>query len=277
MKYGINPMPTDKKSRPKEDLTLRNFGGIRILGYCCMVGSKHYWWALCTHCGKEFPIRTDLLVHRHFNHGHKLSCGCKETFSNGNPRWKGPKDSLVGNRIDKVVVRELLTKNFEKGGGYLYICDCDCGAVIVLPDSSLKAEKGYAACSDCKTLRAKEMRSKGTMLFNSIEPVVEEEESSCPRMGLIYNIWRCMVRRCKNPMDPLYSKYGALGIRVKEDWYRNFSSFKRDLPPKPEILKDEDCWIGRENPELDYTNGNIIWVYRDPEIKQIKEDGTWYE
>lgn len=44
------------------------------------------------------------------------------------------------------------------------------------------------------------------------------------RYSRIYNIWRSMRQRCKNPNCKNYHNYGGRGISVCEDW-NNFQNF----------------------------------------------------
>lgn len=41
------------------------------------------------------------------------------------------------------------------------------------------------------------------------------------------NIWRGMKRRCNNPKDTCYPRYGAKGISVCNEWLHDFSAFEQ--------------------------------------------------
>ena len=41
------------------------------------------------------------------------------------------------------------------------------------------------------------------------------------------NIWRGMKRRCNNPKDTCYPRYGAKGISVCNEWLHDFSAFEK--------------------------------------------------
>jgi len=43
-----------------------------------------------------------------------------------------------------------------------------------------------------------------------------------------YNTWRAMMRRCNNPKDKDYVKYGAMGISVCEKWH-DYLAFESDM------------------------------------------------
>lgn len=41
----------------------------------------------------------------------------------------------------------------------------------------------------------------------------------------LYNIWRSMRQRCSNPKCINYHNYGGKGIKVCEEWQKDFSAF----------------------------------------------------
>ena len=41
-----------------------------------------------------------------------------------------------------------------------------------------------------------------------------------------YRIWYGMVRRCYDPRDPNFARYGGRGIRVCDRWRNDFMAFR---------------------------------------------------
>ena len=84
----------------------------------------------------------------------------------------------------------------------LWKCVCECGSITVLPSGSLASGN---------------TRSCGCFHKESITKHGGWKNAS-------YNTWRAMMRRCENPIDKDYPRYGARGIRVCEEWkdYKNF-------------------------------------------------------
>ena len=49
-----------------------------------------------------------------------------------------------------------------------------------------------------------------------------------------YVSWTAMRKRCEDPNNPKYPKYGAIGIKVCERWSTSFESFLEDMGTRPE-------------------------------------------
>lgn len=48
-----------------------------------------------------------------------------------------------------------------------------------------------------------------------------------------YGIWSKMKRRCFDPNDPAFERYGGRGITVDPAWEADFLAFLRDMGPRP--------------------------------------------
>lgn len=68
-----------------------------------------------------------------------------------------------------------------------------------------------------------------------------------------------MKRRCFDEKDKDYKNYGALGIKVCDEWRYNFMSFLIyiNLAPSPELTLD------RIDSSKDYEPGNVRWASRE--------------
>ncbi len=73
-----------------------------------------------------------------------------------------------------------------------------------------------------------------------------------------YNLWQSICQRCTNPNNPLYPKYGALGVSVDPKWRESFDTFFADVGEAPssqhklELLREKDG----------YRRGNCEWRQR---------------
>lgn len=45
----------------------------------------------------------------------------------------------------------------------------------------------------------------------------------------LYFVWRMMVKRCRDPKDPRFERYGGRGIDVCDRWADSFDAFIADM------------------------------------------------
>lgn len=84
---------------------------------------------------------------------------------------------------------------------------CDCGNEKIYDYSSVKT--GHTKqCLNCGTKEAGRKKIKHQLIKHPL-----------------YRKWQDMKNRCYNPKVDRYGSYGALGIKVCEDWRSNFLSF----------------------------------------------------
>ena len=92
-------------------------------------------------------------------------------------------------------------------------CLCDCGNKVVLVFSHIKSGKN-SSCG-CLVREANTLRS----LKHGMSKTTE------------YSSWSSMIRRCTNPKDNHFVKYGAKGISVCKRWMV-FENFYKDMGKK---------------------------------------------
>lgn len=145
-----------------------------------------------------------------------------------------------GERFGRLAVIERAGRNnFKK---VLWKCRCDCGKEVCVTAGSLVT--GNTTSCGCY-LKEKITKHGGWK-------------------NASYNTWRAMIRRCTNPNDKDYAKYGAIGVKVCPQW-RNYLQFERDMgePVGAETLD-------RVDPYGDYTPENCRWASLPVQARNVR-------
>lgn len=114
----------------------------------------------------------------------------------------------------------------------LWRCICDCGNSTLVNSSALSSGN---------------TTSCGCYLKEQITKHGGWKKSS-------YNTWRAMMRRCYNPKDKDYCKYGAVGVKVYQPWH-DYATFASEVG---EPIGDET--LDRVDPYGSYIPGNVRWA-----------------
>ena len=132
----------------------------------------------------------------------------------------------TGQRFGKLVVIEQAGRNELKK--VLWKCKCDCGAEVIVVSGSLST--GNSTSCGCGIIKHGGT-GKGS-----------------------YNTWRAMIRRCTNPQDKDYPKYGGKGVSVCAEWL-DYTKFAEDMG---EPVGDET--LDRINVYGNYEPSNCRWA-----------------
>lgn len=73
----------------------------------------------------------------------------------------------------------------------------------------------------------------------------------------LYDTWKTMVRRCTNPADPKWQRYGGRGIGVYEPWL-DLAMFIADIEGSLGE-RPAGCTLDRKDNDGHYEPGNVRW------------------
>ena len=145
---------------------------------------------------------------------------------------------LTGQRFGRLVVLERTGS--DSRGEALWRCQCDCGNVIDVLSSNLRAKNHTLSCG-C-------YRRENLQTVNKTHGM-----TGTP----IYTIWCAMKRRCHQQHCLDYKNYGGRGITVCNEWHYNFKAFydwALASGYKPGLSIDRKDTNGNYNPD------NCRWV-----------------
>lgn len=139
----------------------------------------------------------------------------------------------------------------SKDGRKLCLWLCDCGNSISKPYG--RVSNGSPKHCGCRTK------------FN----MSEANKIHGGRGSAEYSSWMAMRRRCENPDDKDYSRYGAKGILVCPEWSKSFEAFRDHIGPRPEGMT-----VDRIDSRKGYEPGNVRWA--TPKTQNCNRTDTYF-
>lgn len=134
--------------------------------------------------------------------------------------------------IDRRFGQLTVTAQHSGGKHRSWLCRCDCGNTAIVRTGKLGVQ---IACGHC-------VRRRHGHCANNTETKT-------------YDAWRGMIKRCYDPNNASYNRYGQEGVRVCARWLEDFQAFLSDMGEALVGLTLE-----REDTTGDYTPTNCCWA-----------------
>lgn len=158
----------------------------------------------------------------------------------------------IGQKFGRLTILEYHPNNRKSS----YLCKCECGLIKEIKCDHVV--QGLTKSCGCLSRELKSQRSLGNKYSAT-------HDKSGTRL---YQIWGDMIQRCHNPKQKVYKWYGAIGIKVCEEWKNDYTLFEKWAL---ENSYSDELTIDRIDFNGDYEPNNCRWVSMKEQSRNKKD------
>ena len=145
---------------------------------------------------------------------------------------------ITGQSFGRLTVVERHGSNGSKQATWTCLCSCGSEAIVI----GNKLRSGHTKSCGCLLTETLLVRNTTHNKYHTPER----------------RVWAGMISRCHNENEPCYPRYGGRGIRVCDEWRKDFEAFLAHIGPRPSSAHS----IDRIKNERGYEPGNVRWATR---------------
>lgn len=149
------------------------------------------------------------------------------------------RQSLIGCVFGRLCVTQYV--GVTPRGKHYWSAVCECGKTVLVA----KNELSNGDTSSCGCLHKEKLIKRNKQSTN---PWRQEHQRE-------YNSYISARRRCLEPTDKDYHRYGAVGITFHAPWAESFRLFVEHIGPRP-----HDTTLDRIDTARGYEPGNVRWA-----------------
>ena len=119
-------------------------------------------------------------------------------------------DSVIGKKFGRLTVLAFAGARNKK---LTVRCKCECGAEVVCLIANIKRGNTLS----CGCIHREQIIARNRTGLNRIHGESKTR---------LFRIWNAMKQRCGNPHNRCYDIYGGRGIRVCDEWEKEYERFR---------------------------------------------------